>query len=179
MGHPDPIRIKAYVDDLARLGVRHGLRLRQFDGYTMIEPAPSGFRGYCAPMGDEEACLTIEVLGPPTSVAELEWLEIARTRPAFVQSVDPTRMSAHERMSLRASAPGDEDTEAVRASILELTASLRRLGALTAEAADEIEASMRHEGRRQRLVALLERWAAEEGDGGDRGGPRRCVIRRT
>ena len=89
MGHPDPIRIKAYVDDLARLSVRHGPRLRQFDGHTMIEPAPSDFRGYCAPMGDEEACLTIEVLGPPTSTAELEWLEIARTRPAFVQSVDP------------------------------------------------------------------------------------------
>ena len=71
MGHPDPIRIKAYVDDLARLGVRHGLGLRQFDGHTMIEPAPSDFRDYCAPMGDEEACLTIEVLGPPTSVAEL------------------------------------------------------------------------------------------------------------
>ena len=167
MGHPDPIRIKAYVDDLARLGVRYGLRLRQFDGHTMIEPAPSDFRGYCAPMGDEEACLTIEVLGPPTSVAELEWLEIARTRPAFVQSIDPTRMSAHERMSLRGgSALGDENTEAVLASILELTASLRRIGALTAEAADGIEASMRQEGRRQRLVALLERWAAEDEETG-------------
>ena len=129
----------------------------------MIEPAPSDFRGYCAPTGDEEACLTIEVLGPPTSVAELEWLEIARTRPALVQSIDPTRMSAHKRISLRgASALGEGDTESVRASILELTASLRRIGALTAEAADGIEASMRQEGRRQRLVALLERWAAEE-----------------
>ena len=167
MGHPDPIRIKAYVDDVARLGVRHGLRLRQFDGHTMIEPAPPDFRGYCAPMGDEEACLTLEVLGPPTSVAKLQWLETARTRPAFVQSIDPARMSAHERMSLRgASALGEEDTESVRASILELSASLRRIGALTAEAADGIEASMRHEGRRQRLVALLERWAAEDEESG-------------
>ena len=162
MDHPDPIRIKAYVDDLARLGVRHGLRLRQFDGHTMIEPAPSDFRGYCASMGDEEACLTIEVLGPPTSVAELEWLETARTRPTFVQSIDPSQMSAHERMSLRASAPGEEDTESVRASILELTASLRRIGALTTEAAGGIEASTWPEGRRQRLLALLERWAAKD-----------------
>ena len=70
-------------------------------------------------------------------------------------------MSADERMSLRASAPGEE-TESARASIPDLTASLRRIGAPTAEAADGIEASMRHEGRRQRLAALLERWAAAE-----------------
>ena len=167
MDHPDPIRIMAYVDDLTRLGLRHGLRLRQFDGHTLIEPAPPDFRGCCAPMGDEEACLTLEVFGPPTSTAELERLETARTRPAFVQSIDPSRMSAHERMSLRgASAPGDEDAESVRASILKLTESLRPIGALTADAADGIEASMRQDGRRQRLVALLERWAAEDEETG-------------
>ena len=162
MGHPDPDPDQGLPRRPGRGSASAtAFRLRQFDDHTLIEPAPSDFRGYCAPMGDEEACLTMEQLGPPTSVAELEWLEIARTRPAFVQSIDPTRMSAHERMSLRgASAPGEGDTESVRASILDLTASLRRIGALTAEAADEIEEPMRQEDQRQRLVALLERWAA-------------------
>lgn len=105
MTHPDPIRILAYVDDLARMSVRHGLRLRQHDGHTLIEPAPSDWRGYCAPMGDAEACLTIECLGPPTSRTELECLEIARARPAFVQGLDPTELSAHQRLRIMRDGP--------------------------------------------------------------------------
>lgn len=102
MDHPDPIRILAFVNDLVRLSVAHGLRLRQYDDHTLIEPIPDGWRGHNAPMGDEECCLTIEVLGPPTSIAELECLDVARTRPASVQSIDPSQFSGHERMALRA-----------------------------------------------------------------------------
>ena len=84
--HPDPERIRAYLDDLARLAVRHGLRVRRYGGgEVLIEPVPEGFQGYSACIGGE-ATLTIETMGD-------------------VRDLDPTRLSAHERLALRGSGP--------------------------------------------------------------------------
>ena len=100
MDHPDPIAIKLYIDDLVRLSIKHGLRLRQYDDHTLVEPVPDDWHGYNAPMGDTECCLTIERLGPPTISVDLEDWQ-ARGRPASIQSIDPTLMNAHERLALR------------------------------------------------------------------------------
>ena len=91
--HPDPERIRAFLDDLARLAVRHGLRVRRHGGgEVLIEPAPPGFQGYSACIGGGEATLTIETMGD-------------------VRGLDPSRLSAHERLALRGSGlvvqPGD------------------------------------------------------------------------
>ena len=83
--HPDPERIRALLDDLARLAVRHGLRVRRHGGgEVLIEPAPPGFQGYSACIGGGEATLTIETMGD-------------------VRGLDPSRLSAHERLALRGS----------------------------------------------------------------------------
>ena len=81
--HPDPERIRAFLDDLARLAVRHGLRVRRHGGgEVLIEPAPEDFAGYSACIGGGEATLTIETMGD-------------------VRGLDPTLLSAHERLALR------------------------------------------------------------------------------
>ena len=90
---PDRERIRAFLDDLARLAVRHGLRVRRHGGEVLIEPAPQGFQGYSACIGGGEATLTIETMGD-------------------VRGLDPSRLSAHERLALRRSGlvvqPGDK-----------------------------------------------------------------------
>ena len=82
---PDPERIRTLLDDLARLAVRHGLRVRRHGGgEVLIEPAPEDFAGYSACIGGGEVTLTIETMGD-------------------VRGLDPTRLSAHERLALRGS----------------------------------------------------------------------------
>ena len=83
--HPDPERIRALLEDLARLAVRYGLRVRRHSGgEVLIEPAPEDFAGYSACIGGGEATPTIETLGD-------------------VRGLDPTLLSAHERLALRGS----------------------------------------------------------------------------
>lgn len=57
---------------------RHG------GGEVLIEPAPEGFTGYSAYLVGGEATLTIETVGD-------------------VRGLDPSRLSAHERLALRGS----------------------------------------------------------------------------
>ena len=67
--------------------MRHGLRVRRHGGgEVLIEPAPGAFQGYSACIGGGEATPTIETMGD-------------------VRSLDPTRLSAHERLALRGSGP--------------------------------------------------------------------------
>ena len=74
--HTDPERSRAYLDDLARLSVRHGLRIRRHGGGEIfIEPTPENFGGTSACICGGEATLAIE------------------TKRA-VRGLDPIRLSA-------------------------------------------------------------------------------------
>ncbi len=81
-----PDRIKAFLDDVARASVRHGIQLgHTYDGVTLV-PLEADFEGYGAEKEE-----TFEDHGLPLSLGHYA---------DEIHSIDFTQLSAHERLAI-------------------------------------------------------------------------------
>ncbi len=82
---PTPEKIKAFLDDLARISLRHGVRLTQSqDGMQLVE----------------ETCHGYYICGGELAVVECEVERKKIGGWPWPISIDPTQLSNHERMKI-------------------------------------------------------------------------------
>ena len=75
-------RLQAYLDDLARLTVRHGLRLDLVESMTVIVDAEPDWGGYGVTVGTDGAAYLDD------------------RAPSNLEGLDPRSLSAHERLQI-------------------------------------------------------------------------------
>lgn len=89
---PTPEQIKAYLDDLARLSVKHGVVIgATYDGPALQEP-DEDFDGYSARVGELHE-------GHGLDLSNCRF-DAPHMRDNYHNSVDITQLSAHERMKI-------------------------------------------------------------------------------
>lgn len=96
MSKPTDAEIKAYLDDMVAISLRHGLCIVFGPGTVSIDPLDAGFRGYScwADYGRE--------FGPTSGIHS----------PNKTTSIDPSSMSAHERLAWAAAQREANDGDA-------------------------------------------------------------------
>ncbi|MGR3315394.1 hypothetical protein [Roseovarius indicus] len=97
-------QVKAFLDDLARISLRHGVEIRgrEWNRLMVIDEAGSNFSGYSAEIGHPRSNGDVTVISMSSAAREeMKLIEGANAdHSVCISSIDLTKLSAHERIKI-------------------------------------------------------------------------------